>query len=110
MDSDDPLGYVPSSQLDLFMQVGEFKGFLVNLWGILVSKSQAKIGKKEPLEVINIPKYTLLNCSIEKRIGQFNIFIKIENILNKYYFTEPGYPMKARSISFGFSSWLGVER
>lgn len=110
MDSDDPLDYVPSSQLNLFMQVGEFKGFLMNLWGILVSKSQAKIGKKEPLEVINIPKYTLLNCSIEKIIGQFNVFIKIENILNKYYFTEPGYPMKARSISFGFSSWLGGER
>jgi hypothetical protein len=30
------------------------------------------------------------------------IFLKAENLLDNYYVTEPGYPMKARTLALGF--------
>ncbi|MCK4835228.1 MAG: TonB-dependent receptor [Candidatus Aminicenantes bacterium] len=106
MDQDQPLDYVPRSQFNLMLQIGDFKGFSLFLWGLSASSSQAKLGKKPPFDIVNIPGYTLVNASIEKKLGPVVLFFKIENILDESYFTEPGFPMKARTVSFGFKTLL----
>jgi hypothetical protein len=40
---------------------------------------------------------------LEKRLRMVTLYVKAENLLDKQYFTEPGYPMKARTFSAGFN-------
>jgi outer membrane receptor protein involved in Fe transport len=105
-DQDLPLDYVPKSQFNALMKIGEFKGFSLLLWGLSVSKSQVKDGKAPPFDIIEVPGYTLLNASLQKKIGPVIVFIKVENLLDEVYFTEPGFPMKSRTICFGIRALL----
>jgi iron complex outermembrane receptor protein len=105
-DQDQPLDYVPKSQFNLLFQIGEFKGFSLFIWGLSVSSSQAKIGKEPPFDIVKIPGYTLVNASLQKKLGSVVLFVKVENLLDEVYFTEPGFPMKARTFSFGFKTLL----
>lgn len=105
-DQDLPLDYVPKSQLSALIKIGEFKGFSILLWGLSVSKSQVKDGKEPPFDIIEVPGYTLINASLQKKIGPVVVYIKVENILDEVYFTEPGFPMKSRTISFGMKALL----
>jgi iron complex outermembrane receptor protein len=105
-DQDLRLDYVPRSQFNVLIQIGEYKGFSLFLWGLSVSKSIAKMGKGPPFEVIDIPGYTLLNASLQKKLGPMILFVKIENLLDEIYFTEPGFPLKSRTFSFGLKTLL----
>jgi outer membrane receptor protein involved in Fe transport len=67
------------------------------LWGLVVSSSEVKVFD----EIVKIPGYFVLNATLSKSFSNFTIFLKGENLFNKYYVTEPGYPMKARTISIG---------
>ncbi len=105
-DQDQPLDYVPKSQFNILFQIGEFKGFSLYIWGLSVTSSQAKIGKEPPFDIVDIPGYTLVNASLQKKLGPVILFIKVENLLDEVYFTEPGFPMKSRTFSFGFKTLL----
>jgi len=106
-ETNEKLDYVPRSQANIYIKAGGFKGFYLILWGILTSKSQAHLNDTEILE---IPGYTLLNIRLEKEFANFSIFLKVENLLDQDYFTEPGFPMKARRLSIGFSGKLGGKQ
>lgn len=106
LDQDMPLDYVPKSQLNLLVQLGEIEGFSLFFWGLSVSRSQTKMGKQPPFDILEVPGYTLINASIEKKLGPVVLFVKVENLLDVAYFTEPGFPMKARTLSFGFKTLL----
>jgi iron complex outermembrane receptor protein len=101
-DLDEPLDYAPRSQFNGFIHIGEIKGFLLSFWGIAVSGSQAKLGNEPPFEIIDIPGYVLLHARLAKKIGVFSLYVKVENLLDKSYFAEPGFPMKARTFMLGF--------
>jgi outer membrane receptor protein involved in Fe transport len=105
-DQDLPLDYVPKSQFNALIKIGEFKGFSLLLWGLSVSKSQVKDGKEPPFDIIEIPGYTLVNASLQKKFGPVVVFIKVENLLDEVYFTEPGFPMKSMTFSFGVKALL----
>jgi iron complex outermembrane receptor protein len=105
-DQDLFLDYVPRSQFNALVKIGEFKGFSLTLWGLSVGKSQVKDGKEPPFDIIEIPGYTLLNIIFQKRFGPVTFFIKAENLFDEIYFTEPGFPMKSRTISFGIRALL----
>jgi len=59
--------------------------------------------------ILNIPSYSLLNFSLKKEVNGIIIYLKGENLLNKEYYTEPGYPMKGRTISFGIKIKIGEK-
>jgi outer membrane cobalamin receptor len=101
MDSDQPLDYTPKSRFNIFIDIGEVKGFSLSLWASAVSVSEAKMGKTPPFQVIEIPAYTLFNARLEKKISGVTLYVKGENLFNESYFAEPGFPMKARTISIG---------
>lgn len=67
------------------------------LWGLGVSISEVRIFD----EKVRIPAYFVLNAVFSKRFSNFTLFLKGENLLNVSYVTEPGYPMKARTIALG---------
>jgi iron complex outermembrane receptor protein len=101
-----PLDLLPKSQLNAVMEIRNRHGVQVTLWGLAVSGSQVKIDD----DIVSIPGYLILNTILSKSFSKFTVFLKAENLFNKYYVTEPGYPMKGRMISFGLKLKLGALR
>jgi len=106
-DEELPLDYTSNSRLNLFCDIGPVEGFSLSIWSVAVSKSQARMGKEPPFDMIDIPGYMLLNARLEKQLGVVTLYVKAENLLDENYFAEPGFPMKARTFSAGFRLDLG---
>lgn len=96
-EEDRPLDLVPESQLNFVLDVTAKNKLQFTLWGLAVSRSEVKIFD----DIVIIPGYYVLNAILSKSFSNFTIFLKGENLFNKYYVTEPGYPMRARTISVG---------
>lgn len=96
-DDDRPLDLVPKSQLNftLYGMVGS--GIRATAWGLYVSGSEVLLFD-EPVE---IPDYFVLNGTLTKSFSRLEIFLKAENILDASYVTEPGFPMRSRTVSLG---------
>ena len=97
-DEDRPLDLVPQSQLNFVMNVFRLKNTKFSLSGLYVSGSEVQIFD----DIVRIPGYFVLNAVFSVRIAKVGVFLKAENLLDNYYVTEPGYPMKARTIALGF--------
>ncbi|MFQ5721588.1 MAG: TonB-dependent receptor domain-containing protein, partial [Candidatus Aminicenantales bacterium] len=91
------LDLLPQSQFNFTLETTLTHSLRLNLWGIVISNSEVNIYNKQ----VKIPGYFILNSILTKSLNNFNIFLKAENLFNKYYVTEPGYPMKARTITLG---------
>ena len=97
-DEDRPLDLVPKSQLNYVMNVKGPKNTKFTLFGLYVSSAEILVFD----DIVQIPGYFVLNAVFSWEISGFDIFLKGENLLDNYYVTEPGYPMKARTIALGF--------
>jgi len=102
-----PLDLVPESQLNFILEVMSRNKLQFTLWGLAVSSSEVRIMEN----VVRIPGYFVLNAILSRSFSNFTIFLKGENLFNRSYVTEPGYPMKARTVSAGLKLNLGrMER
>ncbi len=97
-DEDRPLDLVPKSQLNFVMNVDGPRNTKFTLFGLYVSSAEVKIFE----DIVRIPGYFVLSAVFSVRISNVDIFLKAENLLDNYYVTEPGYPMKARTLALGF--------
>ena len=97
-DEDRPLDLVPKSQLNFVMNVDGPRNTKFTLFGLYVSSAEVKIFE----DIVRIPGYFVLSAVFSVRISNVDIFLKAENFLDNYYVTEPGYPMKARTLALGF--------
>lgn len=104
-EEDRPLDLVPESQLNFVLDVTAKNKLKFTLWGLAVSSSEVKIFD----DIVKIPGYFVLNATLSKSFSNFTIFLKGENLFNKYYVTEPGYPMKARTVSVGLKFRLARD-
>ncbi len=102
IDSDLKLDYTPQHQFSLMATLGDIHGFALTAWMKAFSKSTSLLGSTPPFEQLPIDGYTLIDVILSKKIKWFTIFLKAENLTDTVYYTEPGFPMKARTISFGF--------
>jgi len=96
-EEDRRLDLVPESQLNFVLDAATKNKLQFTLWGLAVSSSEVKIFD----EIVKIPGYFVLNATLSKSFSNFTVFLKGENLFNKYYVTEPGFPMKARTVSVG---------
>ncbi len=101
-DENRPLDLVPESQLNFILDVFSKNKLQFTLWGLGVSSSEVEIFD----DIVRVPSYFVLNAVISKDFSNFNLFLKAENLFNISYVTEPGYPMKGRTVALGvkFSS------
>ncbi|UCE40649.1 MAG: TonB-dependent receptor [Candidatus Aminicenantes bacterium] len=97
-DEDRPLDLVPESQLNFIMNAYGPKNTKFALSGLYVSSTEVKIFD----DIVRIPGYFVLNAVFSVKISKFDVFLKVENLLDNSYVTEPGYPMKARTLALGF--------
>lgn len=101
MDSDLKLDYTPQHQFSLMATLGDIHGFSLSAWLNAVSESTTLLGSTPPFTQLPISGHTLINAILSKKIKWFSIFLKAENLLDAFYLTEPGFPMKGRTISLG---------
>jgi len=101
IDSDLKLDYTPQHQFSLMATVGEFYGFSLTGWLSVLSESTALMGSTPPFKQLPIDGYALVNLILSKKISWFTLFLKAENLADAFYFSEPGFPMKGRTISLG---------
>ena len=97
-DEDRPLDLVPKSQLNFVMNVFIKKNANFTLSWLYSSSAEVKIFD----DIVQIPGYFVLNALFSVKITNFDVFLKAENLLDNSYVTEPGYPMKARTLALGF--------
>ncbi|MGD2295635.1 MAG: TonB-dependent receptor [Candidatus Aminicenantes bacterium] len=93
-----PLDLLPESQFNFAVNSVLPLDVKCSLWGLAVSRAEVRIKDV----VVSNPSYFVLNAMVSKRFTGFTIFFKGENLLNRFYTTEPGYPMKSRTLAFGF--------
>ena len=93
----DRLDLIPASQLNASLRFYRADLFSLTLWGIYASDSiyHANSG------VVTVDPYAVLNASLERGFGDFSVYVKLENLLNHAYWTEPGWPVKARTLTVG---------
>ncbi len=102
-----PLDITPKNQFNAAFTVTPHNYFSATIWGLAVSKSEVKNSNI----ITPVAGYAIINATIQKEFFQMvNGWVKIENMLNKDYVTEPGYPMKARTFSIGLDLRLGGNR
>jgi len=92
-----PLDLLSKSQLNFTATLMIMKTVRLSLWGLGVSRSEVNAGA----DSFRIPGYFILNAILSKSFSHWTVFLKAENLFNKYYITEPGFPMKARTLIIG---------
>ncbi len=100
-DSDLSLDYTPQHQFSLMATVGKIHGFSLTAWLNAVSESTALLGSAPPFEQLPIDGHALVNVILSKTLKWFTVSLKAENLTDVGYYTEPGFPMKGRTISLG---------
>jgi len=93
------LDLLPESQLNFVVNVLDTKRTRFTLSGLYASSAEVKIFE----EIVKFPGYFVLNAVLSIRLSNYTVFLKGENLFDKYYVTEPGYPMKARTLALGFA-------
>ncbi len=51
--------------------------------------------------LLTIPAYFNLEAALSYSVGRLEPFVKVSNIFNRYYFTEPGFPWRGRYLEIG---------
>ncbi|MDM7919834.1 MAG: TonB-dependent receptor [Methanosarcina sp.] len=98
------LDLIPASQLSLLLNYLRAENYALTIWLVAASKAEIVISN----ETVTVPAYATANLSVEKYFRSGSVFIKVENLLNKTYFTEPGYPISCRRIEIGFGFHTGL--
>ena len=102
-DEDRRLDLIPQSEFSLIAGFGRPGDYHLALWGIAASSSEVIISGA----AVTSPAYVVAEASFEKYFGRFSVYVKMENIFDKFYVTEPGYPMAGRRFEAGFRVRLG---
>ena len=92
------LDLVPQSQLSLVAGLGRTDDYRFSVWGLAASSSKILISGAN----VTVPGYVVANASFEKYFGAFSVYVKLDNLFDKAYVTEPGYPMVSRRFEAGF--------
>jgi iron complex outermembrane receptor protein len=100
-DTDDrPLDAQSDHNLNFDASVFPFRGFRVGLYGLLGSTSWWYDSTSR--QVLTIPSYFSLDAVVSYAImGRHEVFLKLGNVFDDYFYTEPGFPWRGRYLEIG---------
>jgi outer membrane receptor protein involved in Fe transport len=98
----DRLDLIPASRLNVSLRFYRADLFSLILWGVYASDSIYHSSSG----IITVAPYTIINAALERGFGKFNLYLKFDNLLNAEYWTEPGFPMKGRTITAGMRFFI----
>jgi len=102
-DTDDrPLDAQPKNNLNFDVSVLPAKGVRAGLYGLLGSKSWWWNTRANPATLLEIPAYFNLDGIVSYEFRErYQVFMKLGNVFNQYFYTEPGFPWRGRYFEIG---------
>lgn len=98
--SDDrPLDLTPENNLNFDLTVSPLKGLSASLFGLWASSSVWFDSNAKDL--VDIPAYFSLDAVVTWDLGHVAPFLRLTNVFNDYFYTEPGYPWRGRFLEVG---------
>jgi outer membrane cobalamin receptor len=99
-ESDDrPLDVLSDHNLNFEARVRPLKSLNVSVFGLYASKSYwYNTGTRK---LLNIPSYLTFDAVASYAFSIVEIFVKVTNLMDKYYYTEPGFPWRGRTFETG---------
>ncbi len=97
-----PLDAQSKNNLNFDVSVLPAKGVRAGLYGLLGSKSWWWNTRTNPASLIEIPSYFNLDAIVSFTTGgRYELFFKLGNVFNHYFYTEPGFPWRGRYFEMG---------
>lgn len=102
-DTDDrPLDAQPKNNLNFDVSFLPAKGVRAGFYGLLGSKSWWWNTRTNPATLLEIPSYFNLDAIASYVFNdRYEIFMRLGNIFNHYFYTEPGFPWRGRYLELG---------
>ncbi|HOW86492.1 MAG TPA: TonB-dependent receptor [Candidatus Aminicenantes bacterium] len=102
-DTDDrPLDAQSKNNLNFDVSFLPAKGLRAGLYGLLGSKSWWWNTRTTPATMLVIPSYFNLDAVVSYDLGgRYELFLKLGNIFDHYFYTEPGFPWRGRYLEIG---------
>jgi outer membrane cobalamin receptor len=97
--SDRPLDIVPRHSLNAQLSVKPMERLRVNVFGLY--GSEAAWFDSFSNKVLTIPAFFQWDATAAYELGRWEAFLKVSNVFNAYYYTEPGFPWRGRSVEGG---------
>jgi len=95
-----PLDAQPKHNLNFDVSVMPATGFRVGFYGLLGSTSWWY--NSSTSTVLTIPSYFSLDAIAGFTLsGRYEVFVKLGNIFDHYFYTEPGFPWRGRYFEVG---------
>jgi iron complex outermembrane receptor protein len=100
-ESDDrPLDVLSDHNLNVEARFQPIERLRLSAFGLAASKSYwYDTGSRKLLE---IPDYLTLDVVASYAFSVAEVFVKVTNLMDKYYYTEPGFPWRGRTFEAGF--------
>jgi len=101
-ESDDrPLDVLSDHNFNIEARVRPIEGLSLSVFGLAASKSYwYDTGTRK---LLDIPDYLALDAVASYAFSVAEVFVKVTNLMDTYYFTEPGFPWRGRTFEAGFS-------
>lgn len=97
-----PLDAQSKNNLNFDVSVLPARGVRAGLYGLLGSKSWWWNTRTNPASLIEIPSYFNLDAVVSYSVGgRYELFLKLGNVFNHYFYTEPGFPWRGRYFEMG---------
>jgi outer membrane receptor protein involved in Fe transport len=102
-DTDDrPLDAQPKNNLNFDVSVLPAKGVRAGVYGLLGSKSWWWNTRTNPATLLEIPSFFNLDAIVSYEFRErYQVFMKLGNIFDHYFYTEPGFPWRGRYFEVG---------
>ena len=101
--SDDrPLDLTPKNNLNFEVTVKPLARLDIALLGLWASESSWY--DTNARKSVDIPAYFTLDAVISFEAGRFSPFLRVTNLFDKYFYTEPGYPWRGRFLEVGIKA------
>jgi iron complex outermembrane receptor protein len=102
----DRLDLIPAAQLNASLRFSRPDLFSLTVWGVYASDSiyHSNAG------IVEVDPYAVVNAALERAFGPVSVYLKVENLLDNEYWSEPGWPMKARTITAGARFFIEARK
>lgn len=97
-----PLDAQPKNNLNFDVSFLPAKGVRAGFYGMLGSKSWWWNTRTNPATLLTIPSFFDLDAIASYKIkDRYELFMKLGNVFNHYFYTEPGFPWRGRYFEIG---------
>ncbi len=94
-----PLDTLPSRQINFRLSLRPWPSFELSLFTFAASRSFWYDLSSRHL--LTIPAYENIDLTLAYRQSFFEAFVRIINLMNKFFYTEPGFPWRSRTLEAG---------